>query len=224
LGEEVSGLTVAVIGVGRIGRSFVHRAVGFDMDVLCHSRGGVDPVFLDGVRAVMAARHEAGFSRRLQAIADVPLDEALQRADVVSLHVSLTRPGQSDEPTHHLVDARRLRLMKRSALLVNTSRGAVVDEAALVAALREGVIAGAALDVFEREPLPPDSPLRDPSLEPRLRLSPHIASATTRTRLSADPAVGMAGRAVQAVLDVLDGNYGGDPARMPYVVNKEAFS
>jgi glyoxylate reductase len=223
LGEDVSGRTLAVIGLGRIGRGVVHRAVGFDMDVVCHSRRPADPAFLDGVRRVMAARRDAGFTRRGQRIEDVGLDEALERADFVSLHVALSRPGESDAPTWHLLDARRLRLMKRSAFLVNTSRGPVVDEGALVDALREGALAGAALDVFEREPLPADSPLRDPALEPRLRLFPHHASATTRTRLSADPDEGMAGRTVQAVLDVLEGSYDGDPSRMPYVVNKEAF-
>ena len=223
LGEEVSGRTVAVVGLGRIGRSFVHRAVGFDMDVLCHSRRPVDPAFLDGVRGVIAARRSAGFGRADQHVREVDLEGALRGADFVTLHVDLTRPGASSAPTWHLLDARRLRLMKPTAFLVNTSRGAVVDEAALAAALRDGVLAGAALDVFEQEPLPPDSPLRDPALESRLRLTPHHGSATTRTRLSADPDVGMAGRTVQGVLDVLDGAYGNDPSRMPFVVNKEAF-
>ncbi len=100
----------------------------------------------------------------------------------------------------------------------------MVDEKALVDALREGVIAGAALDVYEREPLPADSPLRDPKLENRVRLFSHFASAGRITRLSTNPNHGMAGRCVQGVIDVLEGRYGGDPANMPYVVNKEAFS
>jgi phosphoglycerate dehydrogenase-like enzyme len=132
-------------------------------------------------------------------------------------------PGKAAEPTFHLIDEARLRLMKPTAYLVNTSRGPVVDEAALVRALREGWIAGAALDVFEREPLPDDSPLRDEALVPKLRLFPHAASAARATRLSADPDVGMAGRCVQGVIDVLDGRYDGDPRKMPFVVNKEAF-
>jgi phosphoglycerate dehydrogenase-like enzyme len=117
----------------------------------------------------------------------------------------------------------RLRMMKASAYLVNTSRGPVVDETALVRALREGWIAGAALDVYETEPLPAESPLRDEKLAMRLRLFPHAASAAHDTRLSPDPNVGMAGRCVQAVIDVLERAHGGDPKRMPFVVNKEAF-
>jgi glyoxylate reductase len=114
--------------------------------------------------------------------------------------------------------------MKQSAYLVNTSRGPVIDEAALAKALRERWIAGAALDVYEKEPLPADSPLRDPAIEDRCRLYPHFASAAKITRLSIDPECGMAGRCVQGLLDVLEGNYGGDITKMPYVVNKEAFT
>jgi lactate dehydrogenase-like 2-hydroxyacid dehydrogenase len=222
LGDEVTGRTVAVVGAGRIGRSFVHKAVGFDMDVLCHARRP-DPELARGVQRVMDARHEAGFSARRRVFEYAPLDEALARADFVSLHVPLTHPGQSGEPTHRLMDARRLALMKPTAYLVNTSRGAVVDEAALVAALRAGVIAGAALDVFEKEPLPADSPLRAPDLAPRLRLFHHFGSGARATRLSPDPAVGMAGRTVQAVIDVLEGRFASDLRRLPHLVNREAF-
>src|SRR5579864_7863666 len=84
-------------------------------------------------------------------------------------------------------------------------------------------IAGAALDVYEKEPLPSDSPLRDPAIEDRCRLLPHFASAAKITRLSPDPNKGMAGRCVQGLIDVLEKNYGGDVKKMPYVVNKEAF-
>ncbi|HVH87102.1 MAG TPA: NAD(P)-dependent oxidoreductase, partial [Terriglobales bacterium] len=114
-------------------------------------------------------------------------------------------------------------LMKPRAYLINTSRGPVVDEAALATALRERWIAGAALDVFEKEPLPTDSPLRDPQIEDRCRLFHHFASGATQTRLSPDPNLGMAGRCVQGLIDVLEQNYGGDITKMPYVVNKEAF-
>jgi lactate dehydrogenase-like 2-hydroxyacid dehydrogenase len=121
------------------------------------------------------------------------------------------------------MDERRLQLMKPTAYLVNTSRGPVVDENALAKALHEGWLAGAALDVFEREPLPADSPLRDERLTLELRLFHHFASAARATRLSPDPDVGMAGRTVQAVIDVLEKRYDGDPKKMPYIVNEEAF-
>jgi glyoxylate reductase len=114
-------------------------------------------------------------------------------------------------------------MMKSSAFLINTSRGPVVDEAALAQALKERWIAGAALDVFEIEPLPVDSPLRDPEIEDRCRLFHHFASGARDTRLSPNPNIGMAGRTVQGLLDVLEGNYGGDLRQMPLVVNKEAF-
>jgi phosphoglycerate dehydrogenase-like enzyme len=172
----------------------------------------------------MEVRHRERLSPRRQTIEYVSLDDALRRADFVSLHVPLTLPGTAEEPTYHLINDERLRLMKKTAYLVNTSRGPVVDEEALARALREGEIAGAALDVFETEPLPADSPLRDERLCGKLRLFPHAASAARATRLSPDPNVGMAGRCVQAVIDVLEGNHDGDPRQMPFVVNKEAFS
>jgi len=224
LGDEVTGRTLAVVGMGRIGKSMVGKAVGFDMDVLCHSPSGRDEsAFVASVQRVMDLRRAEGLSRRKQTIEAVSLEEALQRADYVSLHVPLTLPGAAAEPTFHLMDEERLRMMKPTAYLVNTARGPVVDEQALARALREGWIAGAALDVFEKEPLPDDSPLRDESLALKLRLFPHAASAARATRLSPDPDVGMAGRCVQGAIDVLEGRYGGDPKRMPFVVNKEAF-
>ena len=122
---------------------------------------------------------------------------------------------------YHLINERTLRLMKPSALLVNTSRGPVVDEAALARALRENWIAGAALDVFEHEPLPADSPLRDPAIADRCRLFPHFASAGRITRLSPDPYQGIAGHTVHALISVLEAEQ--DPGEIPWVVNKEAF-
>ena len=223
LGDEVTGKTVAVIGTGRIGKSFIKKAVGFDMDVLCHDPAYQDHTFVDSVRRVMKVRREEGLTRREQTIDYVAFEEGLRRADFVTLHVNLTRPGETDEPTYHLMDERRLRLMKPTAYLVNTSRGPVVEEGALARALREGWIAGAALDVYETEPLPADSPLRDDALKLKLRMFHHFASAARATRLSPDPDVGMAGRVVQAVIDVLEKRYDGDPRKMPYVVNKEAF-
>jgi len=223
LGDEVTGRTVAVIGTGRIGKSFIKKAVGFDMDVLCYAPGRKDQAFVESIRRVMKVRHEEGLTRRLQRIEYVTLEEALTQADFVSLHVSLTRPGESQTPTFHLIDEKRLRMMKPTAILVNTARGPVVDEDALAKALLEGWIGGAALDVFAKEPLPADSPLRDERLKLKLRLFHHFASAGRATRLSPDPDVGMAGRCVQAVVDMLEGAYGGDPKQMPFVVNKEAF-
>lgn len=223
LGDEVTGRTVAVIGTGRIGKSFIRKAVGFDMDVLCHDPNFEDHGFVESVRRVMEVRQREGFVKRLQTIRYASLEECLRQADFVSLHVNLTRPGESESPTFHMIDEARLRLMKTNAYIANTSRGPVIDEAALAKALLEGWIAGAALDVFEKEPLPDTSPLRDERLELKLRLFHHFASAGRATRLSPDPDVGMAGRVVQAVIDVLEQRYDGDPKRMPYVVNKEAF-
>ena len=134
----------------------------------------------------------------------VPFEEALRGADFVSVHVPLLRKEESATPTYHLFDERTLSLMKRTAYLVNMSRGPVVDEVAVARALRENWIAGAALDVYEKEPLPPDSPLRDPAIADRCRLMPHFASAARITRLSTDPDKGMAGRCVQGLIDVLE--------------------
>jgi glyoxylate reductase len=224
LGDEVTGKTVAVIGTGRIGKSFIKKAVGFDMDVICYDPVFRDEAFVASIGRLMELRHREGLTRRAQTIGYAPFEEALGRADFVSLHVALTREGESPEPTFHLMDERRLKMMKPTGYLVNTSRGPVVDERALAKALREGWIAGAALDVFEVEPLPAESPLRDERLVLNLRLFNHFASAARATRLSPDPEVGMAGRTVQGVIDVLEGRYTGDPRKMPYVVNKEAFS
>jgi glyoxylate reductase len=127
----------------------------------------------------------------------VPLDELLERADFVSLHTPLT------PETRHLIDARALARMKRSALLVNTARGGVVDQDALREALMAGTIAGAALDVTEPEPLPADHPLLE---APNLLVVPHVGSATVRTRAR------MAAMAVDNLLAALDGR------PMPYPV------
>ena len=223
LGDEVTGKTAAVIGTGRIGQAFIKKAVGFDMNFFCY-----DPVFqahdfVEKVQEELDLRFRHGFATERRTIRYTSFDEALAGADFVSLHVPLLREGEAETPTYHLINEKSLRLMKRTAYLVNTSRGPVVDENALAEALKAGVVAGAALDVFEKEPLPADSPLRDPALEDRVRLFNHFASAGRITRLSTDPSKGMAGRCVQGLIDVLEGNYGGNPASMPYVVNKEAF-
>lgn len=217
LGDEVSGRTVAVIGTGRIGKAFACKCLGFGMEIVCFDQFAPDRAFIETMQRILDLQHEAGLLPARRGIHYASFEEALREADFVSLHVPLT--GE----THHLIDDRALAFMKPTAYLVNTSRGPVVDERALYRALKEGRITGAALDVFEKEPLPADSPLRDPELEDRLRLFHHFASGGRQTRLSPDPDLGMAGRCVQAVIDALEGRYDGDPARMPYIVNKEAF-
>jgi glyoxylate reductase len=223
LGDEVTGKTVAIIGTGRIGLAMIKKCTGLDMNILCF-----DPVFentnyIERIQEVMDLRHRHGIQKRATSIRYGELAEVLGAADFVSVHVPLLRAGESTTPTYHLFNETTLRQMKHTAYLINTSRGPVVDEAALARALRERWIAGAALDVFEKEPLPADSPLRDPAIEERCRIFHHFASGTNETRLDVDPNIGMAGRCVQALRDVLEGNYGGDCTKMPYVVNKEAF-
>lgn len=147
---RLHGTTMGVVGFGRVGRALARRCLGFSMEVLV-----ADPV----AEADTVAR--LGYQL-------VGLDELLRQADFVSLHLPLL------PETHHLIDARRLGLMKPSAYLVNTARGGLVDEAALARALEERRIAGAALDVFEAEPLP-DSPLRR---SPHVVLTPHVAGVS----------------------------------------------
>ena len=223
LGDEVTGKTIAVIGTGRIGLALIKKCTGFDMNILCYDPAYQNHEYVKAIQEMKDLRHGRGISRDKTWIKYVTLNEALAEADFVSVHVPLLRPEESSTPTYHLFNESTLRTMKPTAFLVNTSRGPVVDEAALAKALRENWIAGAALDVYEKEPLPADSPLRDPTIADRCRLYPHFASAGRITRLSSDPNRGMAGRCVQGLIDVLEGNYGGDVTKMPYVVNKEAF-
>jgi len=179
LGQEVHHRRLGIVGYGRIGRAVAQRARGFDMEIL----------FTD---ADNAAGH--GSDRQ------VDLETLLRESDFVSLHVPLS------EATHHLIDAERLELMRPGAILVNTSRGPVVDEAALAAALRRGALAAAALDVYEREPeIHPDL-LR---LE-NVVLAPHLGSATRETRLA------MGDRVLDSVERVLRG----EPPR--FLVNAPA--
>jgi glyoxylate reductase len=137
------------------------------------------------------ARRAEGFSMRILATPRVPLDELLAEADAVTLHVPLT------SETRHLIDADALARMKVTAILVNTARGGVVDQEALARALHRGEIAGAALDVTDPEPLPPDHPLLD---APNLLVLPHIGSATHTARER------MADLAVDNLLAGLAGN------------------
>lgn len=167
LGTELKGKQLGIVGMGRIGRAVAARAAAFGMRVAYHSRREV---------AVPAA--EA-----------MSLDRLLVSSDVVSLHVPLT------DETRHLIDKKALARMRRSAYLINTTRGPVVDEEALAWALRERLIAGAALDVYEREPEV------HPDLLPieHVVLAPHLGSATRETRTA------MANLAVDNVVAVLSG-------------------
>ncbi|GFN22317.1 2-hydroxyacid dehydrogenase [Thermanaeromonas sp. C210] len=183
LGQEIHGKILGVIGGGRIGTAFARRAKGFDLKVL----------YTD-VRP--NAQFEAETGGRF-----VDKDTLLRESDFVSIHVPLT------PSTRHLIGERELKLMKKSAILINTSRGPVVDEAALVKALREGEIWGAGLDVFEREPeMVPGLAELD-----NVVVCPHIASATWETRTA------MATMAARNLLAALEGQL------PPQCVNPEAY-
>ncbi|MFP3065346.1 MAG: D-glycerate dehydrogenase [Sulfolobus sp.] len=151
LGYDVYGKTLGIIGMGRIGKAVLRRARGFNMRVIYNSRTKKEDV-------------DAEF---------VTLDYLLSDSDFVVITVDL------NESTYHLIDEEKLKKMKRTAFLINASRGKVVDEKALIKALKEGWIAGAALDVFEEEPLPKGSPLLNFN---NVVLTPHIGSATFETR------------------------------------------
>jgi glyoxylate reductase len=223
LGDEVTGKTIAIIGTGRIGLAMIKKCSGFDMNILCYDPAYQNHEFIKAIQELMDLRFARGIQKEKTWIKYVDFEDAMRDADYVSLHVPLLREGEADKPTYHLINENTLKLMKPTAYLVNTSRGPVVDEKALAKALKEKMIAGAALDVFEKEPLPADSPLLDPDIVDRCRLFHHFASGAQITRLDVDPDKGMAGRCVQGLIDVLEGNYGGDPTKMPYVVNKEGF-
>jgi len=156
LGEDVHGATLGIVGFGRIGQAVARRAAGFGMTVLYSSRSRVP----EAIEEALGATY-------------VGLYELLERSDFVSLHVALA------EDTRGLIDAAALARMKHTAVLINTARGPVVDPAALAAALRDGVIGAAALDVTDPEPIPPDDPLL--ALDNCL-VVPHIASASRATR------------------------------------------
>jgi len=224
LGDEVTGKTIAVIGTGRIGLAMIKKCAGFDMNILCYDPAYQNHDYIAGIQETMDLRHGRGIQKEKTWIKYVDLEEGLRGADYVSIHVPLLREGETDTPTFHFINEKTLKLMKPTAYLINTSRGPVVDEKALAKALKEKWIAGAALDVFEKEPLPPDSPLLDPEIADCCRVFHHFASGARITRLDVDPEKGMAGRCVQGLIDTLERNYGGDPTKMPYVVNKEAFS
>lgn len=159
LGMELRGKRLGIVGPGRIGRAVAERAAAFGMDVVAAGRGPAPP------QPERLSEQPPGMRR-------VTLDELLVTSDVVSLHVPL------NAATRRLIDGRTLARMKRTALLINAARGPVVDEAALAWALRERLIAGAALDVYEREPAVEQELL---ALE-QVVLAPHLGSATRDTR------------------------------------------
>lgn len=185
LGVDIHGATLGIVGFGRIGRELARRAAGFGMRVLYHDVQPADP---EEERALNATR--------------VELDRLLAESDFVSLHVNLT------DETRHLIDAGALRRMKPTVVLVNTSRGPVVDQAALYTALRDGQIFAAALDVTDPEPMRADDPLL--SLENCL-VVPHVASASLVTRGK------MASMAAANLLAGLDGD------RLPTPINPEVY-
>jgi D-3-phosphoglycerate dehydrogenase len=180
-GVELAGKTLGVLGLGRIGRRVAEMARnGLAMNVLAY-----DPFVKESDFALAPS-----------------LDAVLRAADFLTLHLPLT------EETRHLLNAERLRILKPGCRIINTSRGAVIDESAMVEALQGGQVSGAALDVFEDEPLPADHPL---CRAPNTLLTPHISSSTTESleRMACD--------AAQGVLDVLQGR---QPA---HVVNPEVL-
>jgi glyoxylate reductase len=155
LGTDVHGRTLGIIGFGRIGRALAQRAHGFGMTVLYH-----EP---ERLSATVEKQYNAQYRTR---------DDLLEESDFVSIHVPLSAA------THHLIGEREFALMKSSAFLINTSRGPVIDERALVTALKNKDIAGCALDVFEQEPLVE----QELKTMPNVVLAPHIGSASVETR------------------------------------------
>lgn len=171
LGHDLTGKTLGIVGAGRIGQALARKAVGaFDMRILYHNRS-----------------RDTGFEKERGAVF-TDLDELLRDSDVISLHVPLTTE------THHLIDARAFEKMRPHAILINTARGPVVDERAMIDALRSGRIFAAGLDVYEEEPAIPDELIALPNTV----LLPHIGSASIETRNR------MAEMAARNLLDVLE--------------------
>jgi len=184
-GDDISGKTLGICGLGRIGRGVAKRAKGFEMRLL----------YTDAVRAPAEVERELG-------VQFVDKETLFREADFVTLHVPLL------PETHHYVSVKELKLMKKTAHLINASRGPVVDEAALVQALRERSIAGAGLDVYEHEPeLTPGLAELD-----NVTLAPHIASASVETRTK------MAVMAATNLVEALQGR------RPPNLVNPEVLA
>lgn len=172
LGSDVHGATLGIIGLGKIGQAVACRAIGFGMKVLYYSH-------------TRKYKIESELGTKY-----VPLEELLGQSDFVSIHVNL------NEQNYHLIDRTKLRMMKKTAFLINTARGSLVNELDLVRALKGMMIAGAGLDVFEREPIPKTCPLLNMR---NVVLLPHIGSATYQARYK------MAEVAVKNLLNVLNG-------------------
>ncbi len=182
-GEDVHGATLGVVGYGRIGQAVAKRALGFSMQILYTSsteHGGVD-----------------------ESIAKVDLHELLIRSDYVTLHVPLT------EKTRGMISKAEFQAMKRNAIIINASRGPVVDSKALIWALNEQLIRGAGLDVFDPEPIPGNHPLLS---YPNVIITPHIASATHETRKK---------MSLVAATNLIAGLEG---KRMPYCANPQVYA
>lgn len=154
-GRDVYGATLGIVGLGRIGCAIAKRAKGFDMKVL----------YYDVIR-------RPDFEKEYN-IQFIDMDLLFQKADFITINAPLTKE------TYHLVDEKKLKMMKKTAYLINNARGPIVDEKALYKALKEGWIAGAALDVFEQEPTPIDNPLLKLN---NIAVAPHISSASYETR------------------------------------------
>ncbi len=179
--RRLERLTLGLVGLGRIGRAVADRAKTFGLNVLATSR---------------SAEKQDGAIRLL------PLEALLREADVVSLHLPL------NPQTRHIINRKRLSLLKKTAYLVNTSRGCLIDPVSLLEALDAGLLAGAALDVFEHEPPLPNDPLVN---HPKVIAMPHVAFR------SAEALIELRTRAAQQIADVLAG-------RVPeHVVNPEVF-
>jgi lactate dehydrogenase-like 2-hydroxyacid dehydrogenase len=183
LGPDVHGATIGIVGFGRIGREVAKRARGFDMRILYHDVNRATPED----EAALGAEH-------------AELDQLLRESDFVSLHVNLT--GE----TRGLLDAAAFEQMKPTAIVINTSRGPVIDHDALRDALESGRIGGAALDVTDPEPIPADDPLVS---MPNCLIVPHIASASGRTR----------GRMAEIAARNLLAGLRGEP--LPHLVNPD---
>jgi glyoxylate reductase len=158
LGDRVGGRVLGIVGMGRIGQAVAHRARAFGLEVVYHSRHRV----AQALETMLGARYEPD------------LDALVASADILTLHCPAT------PETHHLIDARRIALMKPGALIINTARGKIVEEEAMIAALVSGHLGGAGLDVFAHEPLV-DQRLRD---HPNVAILPHMASGTVEGRIA----------------------------------------